>query len=596
MAAKSAFAGLISQTSLRKLAGEKYFERGLAYFREGAVERLVSHGDRIIARVAGTDVYTIKLWRDGRRLDWSCTCPLGQDGEFCKHVVATGLAWLDQKAGPEQRTSPEIAAIRKFLEASDKRALADILTERACEDEELAERLLLAAQRQGASDPGTLKETIRRALASNSFVDYREMPRVAARAAVVPEFLRELLKQGNAREAVELVTDAMKRGLKLLERSDDSDGRLGGVLSEIAAVRLEALRMNALTPVELAKNLFDLQLSDSIGFFSLEDHLPALGKEGLAAYRRLAETAWKKVSPRGPGTRGEEDNGQRYQLTEIMKTLARMDDDTDALVDALKHDLTQPHTYVEIAQALSQANRHDDALHWAEAGRRAFKGRLNVPLDDFLVAEYHRRKRHDDAVALRWSRFLESPSLPTYQQLKAAASRAKSWPAWREKAVAFLRKPESRGSQPGYSASWIASNASVLVQALLWEGDAPAALEAARAGGCGTHLWLQLAGALETDHADEAIVIYRRQIDPIVRVTGNPAYDQAADLLRRVRVLMARTGKSEEFGPYLDGLRTRYKAKRNFMQRLETVATEKAQDGGDRERQASKGKPSSAAD
>lgn len=77
MTAKTAFAALISESSLKKLAGEAYYERGLGYFREGAVERLVSHGDRITARVAGTDVYSVKLWRDGRSLDWSCTCPLG---------------------------------------------------------------------------------------------------------------------------------------------------------------------------------------------------------------------------------------------------------------------------------------------------------------------------------------------------------------------------------------------------------------------------------------------------------------------------------------------------------------------------------------
>jgi len=572
-----AFARLISESSLKKLAGERYFVRGLAYFREGAVERLVSNGGRVTARVAGTDVYTVKLWRDGRNLDWSCTCPLGQDGEFCKHLVATGLAWLAAGAdGKGAQISSEVGAIRKFLEASDKQALVDILTERACEDEELAERLLLAAQRQGACDPGTIEEAVRRAFASNGFVGYREMPKVAARAAAAPELLRELLKRGNTKATAELATDAMERGLKLLERSDDSDGRLGEVLGEVAAVRLAAIRKNALTPVELAKNLFDLQLADGIGFFSLEEHLPALGKEGLAAYRGLAQAEWRKIPSRGPESRKDGDDGPRDQLTEILKTLARMDNDTDALVDTLRRDLAQPYTYLEIAQALSQANRHDEALHWAEAGRSAFKGRLNVPLDDFLVAEYHRRKRHDDAVALRWSRFLENRSLHAYQQLKPAASRAKNWPAWREKALVSLRRPDPRGSRANHAISWIESNTSVLVQVLLWEGDAVAALEAARAGGCGTHLWLQLAGALEADHADEAIAIYQNCIDPIVGRTGNQAYDQAADLLRRIRGLMAHAGRSGEFAAYLQALRIEHKAKRNFIQRLEAVAAEKS--------------------
>lgn len=94
MAARAALADLISRRALEDLADERSFERGLAYFRNGAVERLVRHKDRITARVVGTDVYTIRLWPDGADLGWDCTCPVGQDGEFCKHLVATGLAWL----------------------------------------------------------------------------------------------------------------------------------------------------------------------------------------------------------------------------------------------------------------------------------------------------------------------------------------------------------------------------------------------------------------------------------------------------------------------------------------------------------------------
>ena len=54
-----------------------------------------------------------------------------------------------------------------------------------------------------------------------------------------------------------------------------------------------------------------------------------------------------------------------------------------------------------------------------------------------------------------------------------------------------------------------------------------------------------------------------------MRVTNNNAYDEAADIVHRIRDLMAGTGKGADFAPYLDTLRTQYKAKRNFMQRLD---------------------------
>ena len=112
---------LISRPVIEKLAGERSFERGLAYFRGGAVERLASHRDRISARVVGTDVYVVKLWPDRGDLDWSCTCPVGQDGEFCKHLVATGLAWLSGREGGEEQTSSEIDAIRPTPAADSAR-------------------------------------------------------------------------------------------------------------------------------------------------------------------------------------------------------------------------------------------------------------------------------------------------------------------------------------------------------------------------------------------------------------------------------------------------------------------------------------------
>ena len=36
----------------------------------------------------------MRLWAEDS-LVFSCDCPLGLDGEFCKHCVAAGLAWLD---------------------------------------------------------------------------------------------------------------------------------------------------------------------------------------------------------------------------------------------------------------------------------------------------------------------------------------------------------------------------------------------------------------------------------------------------------------------------------------------------------------------
>lgn len=570
--ASHTLADLVTESALEELAGDRYFERGLVYFRHSAVSRLRAGEKEISARVRGTRPYAVRLWLDGRELRWDCTCPLGRDGEFCKHLVATGLAWLAGGEDDADQAPTELQTIRAFLDAADKQTLVDLLVERASEDDDLSGQLLLSAQRTGHAAPGALKETIRKAFSFSGFVDYGEMRSFAARATPIPALLRECLKQGDARTAAQLSAEAMKRGVRALEHSDDSDGLLGSVLSDIAAVHLAAAKKGGLPPADLARSLFDLQAEDGFGFFSLEPYLRALGKEGLAAYRKLAVAAWKNIPALEPGARASGDAGRRYEIAGIVKTLARIDGDVDAMVDVLRRDLSQPYAYVEIAQTLSKAKRHDEALKWAEEGRRAFPDHLNGLLEDFLVAEYHRRKRHDDAIALRWARFSSHASLQAYQQLKQAADKAKAWEDWRGKALSALRPAQVQTARPRHLGDWVEPKSAVLIQIFLWEGAPKAAHEQARTTGCSVRLWLEIARALEKESAADAIAIYQEQIDPVVAQTRNHAYDEATKLVQRVRDLLAGAGKSADFAPWLNTVRARHKAKRNFMKRLDRVA------------------------
>lgn len=316
--ANRGLADLITESILEELAGDRYFERGLAYFRHSAVSRLRAGAKEISARVRGSRPYAVRLWLDGRELRWDCTCPLGRDGEFCKHLVATGLAWLAGGEDDADQGPSGLQTIRAFLDAADKQTLVDLLVERASEDDDFAGQLLLSAQRTGHAAPGALKETIRKAFSFSGFVDYGEMRSFAARATPIPALLRECLKQGDARTAAQLSAEAMKRGVKALEHSDDSDGLLGSVLSDVAAVHLAAAKKGGLSPADLACSLFGLQAEDGFGFFSLEPYLPTLGKEGLGAYRKLAVAAWKNIPALEPGAQvgGGRTQGvpQRFEL------------------------------------------------------------------------------------------------------------------------------------------------------------------------------------------------------------------------------------------------------------------------------------------
>ncbi len=84
---------VVTPRLLRRVAGESFFGRGEAYFAEGAVRSLRRDGGGVKAVVQGTHRYRVHVWAEDGNLGYDCTCPVGRDGEFCKHCVAVGLAW-----------------------------------------------------------------------------------------------------------------------------------------------------------------------------------------------------------------------------------------------------------------------------------------------------------------------------------------------------------------------------------------------------------------------------------------------------------------------------------------------------------------------
>ena len=169
-----------------------------------------------------------------------------------------------------------------------------------------------------------------------------------------------------------------------------------------------------------------------------------------------------------------------------------------------------------------------------------------------------------------WANFTDQLGLDSYQRLKKQADKTGQWSDWREKTLSHIRSHITKQDRktnrwywnPGYS---------LLVEIFLWEKEPEAAWKEALEGGCSQSLWMKLAALRAQDHPLDAVEVYMKYVNPTIEQTNNKAYEEAVQLIKKIQPLMFRQRKDEAFTAYVDELRTRYKAKRNFIKLLDKI-------------------------
>lgn len=139
----------ITRATLKKLAGDVYFERGVGYHDAGNVVQLRVGSDGITARVQGSELipYLVRFWREKQTLQWGCACPLGDEGAFCKHLVAVGLAYLaEDEIDNEPDAGVTLEEIQELLRPLDRAALDELITLQSLWDERMLAELRLLSR------------------------------------------------------------------------------------------------------------------------------------------------------------------------------------------------------------------------------------------------------------------------------------------------------------------------------------------------------------------------------------------------------------------------------------------------------------------
>lgn len=568
----------ITFDTLKQLAGAKIFQRGEEYFGTGAVSLRQVSEQKISAHVEGTENYQVALW-DDNGLAYDCNCPHALEGYFCKHCVATGLAWLAgqgiEAETPQKPKKDPYTCIRDYLSTQTPAQLIALLLQAAERDERCYKALLRKAELAfGRTDIyKSLHKLISQTTYVGGFIDWSEVDDFVADLEALIDSLRELLTPEHGMMLAELLEYAIERLERAIRHVDDSNGSVGGVIYTLVAMHLEACTLAPPEPVALAERLFQLTTApwvEACGF-NLLDYQNLLGYSGLQRFRELAEAEWAKVPLKHE--QGVIDFSD-YRITRVMETLAEISGNVEELVAIKARDLSHAYHYLKIAEILAEAGQYEQALAWAEKGLAAFPEKTDNRLRDFLVDAYLLRKRNDEALQLTWIQFAERCSLEAYKKLYRVAETLDIWPAQRERALAHLAEVmvqrtkithawQKQAPEPDYS---------LRVEIALWEQDLDAGWTAVNAGTCDKQWLIALAEQLALSRASDAVTLYQRVIPSLIEQTNNSAYSEAVGLIRKVAKLMHTQSEQQEFKLYVLTLRTRYKAKRNFVKLLDGLA------------------------
>ncbi|NJO52899.1 MAG: hypothetical protein HC840_29835 [Leptolyngbyaceae cyanobacterium RM2_2_4] len=313
------FSKLITPAQLQNLAGDRSYERGEAYFRQGHVQSLMESGDEITATVVGTEPYEVMLRAESRKLGFECDCPVGLDGDFCKHCVSVGLAWLAKPAeakGKGRSPSTTMQDVQRYLEQQEKSDLVKLILDRVAKDSDWREQLLLkvAALQPKGVDRKTFERALKNAITIRGYVEYGEVKSYARGIEKVLDAIANLLTEGQAQAVIELCEYAIPLVETAMNSVDDSNGYVGGVLEELQDLHHRACEQVKPDPIALAERLFEFEMGTSSDTFygAVDTYAEILGDAGIVRYRQLAEAAWAELPPLTAS--------QRTSLTQTLAT------------------------------------------------------------------------------------------------------------------------------------------------------------------------------------------------------------------------------------------------------------------------------------
>jgi len=217
----------------------KILSRGREYYRCGYIASLEYDDREWVADVEGSDSYTVtvRLSDNGDITDTHCDCPYDW-GEYCKHQVAVFFELREKHSNPAAKAKSQKSHSKESLESIlsklDKQTLISLLLEYSKIYKSIASEIQFRySQKSDKSD--SARKLIRSAINAVShrgYVEYRDVRHAVNGANEVLNMIDDMLDSNEHLSAVSLAIIVAEEMMELLNSCDDSNGYVGGAISE----------------------------------------------------------------------------------------------------------------------------------------------------------------------------------------------------------------------------------------------------------------------------------------------------------------------------------------------------------------------------
>lgn len=457
----------------------------------------------------------------------------------------------------EQRADDEVS-IEVAVERLDESVARRLLVNAAEWHEDVMRAVRLAAADDGER-LAVLKAAVDDGLRTRRNLDYWGSSSWARDAAPVVDALEGEVAGGASPDLIVLLQRAAGHLVKVIMRADDSTGMIGGLARRVLDLHREACASGVADPRALARWMVRFAFDDQ-DFFEVDPvaYVDALGPTGLAVYRREVAKRSEPSDDQGDRSARRRDlygEFPSFAAKYAAERLAVVDRDVDRLVELLGGDLSSPHQFTRVAEAMVELGQPGDALVWARRGIAETNGWQVAKLYDLAADLLAAEGDLDGVVELRRHHHERVPSASTYARLQAAARANGSWSSAETSARALLAERDAAG----------------LVDALLADGEPEHAWDAASAGDHDLEpsQWLRLAEAREPTAPADALAVYLRLADHVLGQSDKRAYETAVRHLKAARRAATAAGRLEEFNSHLADLRERNRRRPSFMTMLD---------------------------